>query len=162
MNLIYNWNKQGKIDFFINHQKKFLSLEPNSLSSSFYDTALGSFGLDGYVQLIRLVTISPFRISNRLSVWAVKVDEEQSIVSFLLPPFFPQVSSMFPSLKANWILYAKWNESDYKVRSLCLKRVGKWTMCPTTHTKPRRVISHFNTQLLPLVVTAKSVKVYGL
>ena len=68
---------------------------------------------------------------------------------------------MFLSLKANWIMYAKWNESDYKIRSLGLKRVGKWTMCPTTHTKPREVISHFNT-LLPLVVTAKSVKVYGL
>ena len=34
-------------------------------------------------------------------------------------------------------------------------------MLPTTHTKPREVISHFNT-LLPLVITAKSVKVYGL
>ena len=38
-------------------------------------------------------------------------------------------------------------------------------MCPTSHTllqcKPRRVILHFNT-LLPLFVTAKSVKVYGL
>ena len=42
----------GKIDFFINHQKKLLSLEPNPLSSSFYDTTLGLFGLDGYVQLI--------------------------------------------------------------------------------------------------------------
>ena len=42
----------GKIDFFINHQKKLLSLEPNLLSSSFYDTTLGLFGLDGYVQLI--------------------------------------------------------------------------------------------------------------
>ena len=52
MNLIYNQNKQGKIDFFINHQKKLLSLESNFLSSSFYDTTLGSLGLDGYVQLI--------------------------------------------------------------------------------------------------------------
>ena len=52
MNLIYNQNKQGKIDFFINHQKKLLSLEPNSVSSSFYDTTLGLFGLDGYVLLI--------------------------------------------------------------------------------------------------------------
>ena len=71
----------------------------------------------------------------------------------------------FLSLKANLILDAKWNESDYKVRSLGLKRVGKWTMCPTTLTllrcKPREVISPFNI-LLPLVVTAKSVKVYGL
>ena len=38
--------------FFINHQKKLLSLEPNSVSSSFYDTTLGLFGLGGYVQLI--------------------------------------------------------------------------------------------------------------
>ena len=138
-----------------------LSLEPNPLSSSFYDTTLGLFGVAGYVLLIRVVTISPFRVLNRVSVWAVKVDEEQSIVTFLVPPFFPQVFSMFLSLKANWIMYAKWNESDYKIRSLGLKRVGKWTMCPTTHTKPRQVISNFNT-LLPLVVTTKSVKVYGL
>ena len=112
----------------------------------------------------RVVTISPFRVLNRVSVWAVKVDEEQSIVTFLVPPFFPQVFSMFLSLKANLILYAKWNK-DYKIRCLGLKRVGKWTLCPTTHTlfhcKPREVISQFNT-LLPLVVTAKSVKVYGL
>ena len=40
MNLIYNQNKQGKIDFFINHQRKLLPLEPNFLSSSFYDTTL--------------------------------------------------------------------------------------------------------------------------
>ena len=52
MNLIYDQNKQGKIDFFIDHQKKLSSLEPNPLSSSFYDTTLGLFGLDGYVQLI--------------------------------------------------------------------------------------------------------------
>ena len=53
---MYNFNcwcnKQGKIDFFINHQKKLLSLKPNPLSSSFYDTTLGLFGLDGYVLLI--------------------------------------------------------------------------------------------------------------
>ena len=52
MNLIYNQNKQGKIDFFINHQKKLLSLEHNTLSSSFYDTTRDLFGLDGYVLLI--------------------------------------------------------------------------------------------------------------
>ena len=54
---------------------------------------------------------------------------------------------------------------DYKIRSLSLKRVGKSTMYPTTHTlfqcNPREVTSHFNT-LFPLVVTAKSVTVYGL
>ena len=42
-----------------------------------------------------------------MSGWVVKVDEEQSIVIFLVPPFFPQVFSMFLSLKANLILYAK-------------------------------------------------------
>ena len=68
-----------------------LSLEPNPLSSSFYDTTLGLFGVDGYVLLIRVVTISPFRVLNRVSVWAVKVDEEQSIVTFLVPPFFSPV-----------------------------------------------------------------------
>ena len=51
---------------------------------------------------------------------------------------------------------------DYKIMSL---RVRKYTMCPTTHIlfqcKPREVISHFNS-LLPLIVTAKSVKAYGL
>ena len=35
-----------------------------------------------------MVPISPFRGLNRVSVWAVKVDEEQSIVTFLVPPFF--------------------------------------------------------------------------
>ena len=38
-----------------------------------------------------MVTISPFRVLNRVSVWAVKVDEEQSVVTFLVPPiFFPK------------------------------------------------------------------------
>ena len=71
---------------------------------------------------------------------------------FVPPFFFLKFFSMFLSLKANLILYAKWKESDYKIRSLGLERVGKWTTCPTTHTlfhcKPREVISHFNT-LLP-------------
>ena len=74
-----------------------------------------------------MVTISPFRVLSRLSVWAVKADKEQSIVTFLKPPFFPQVFSMFLSLKANLILYAKWNESE--LRSLGLKRVGKYKQC---------------------------------
>ena len=42
-----------------------------------------------------------------MSVWAVKVHEEQSIVKFLVPPFFSQLFPMFLSLKANLILYAK-------------------------------------------------------
>ena len=36
-----------------------------------------------------MVAILPFRVLNRVSVWAVKVDEEQSIVTFLVLPFFP-------------------------------------------------------------------------
>ena len=42
-----------------------------------------------------------------VSVWAVKVDREQSIVTFLVPPFFPPSFSMFLSLKANLILYSR-------------------------------------------------------
>ena len=38
--------------------------------------------------IYRVVTISPFRVLNKVSVWAVKVDEEQSIVTFLVPTFF--------------------------------------------------------------------------
>ena len=114
----------------------------------------------------RVVTISPFRVLNRVSVWAVEVDEEQSIVTFLVPPFFPQVFSMFLSLKATLILYAKLNESELWNKGSWLKNGREINNVPyyATHTrfqcKPREVISHFNT-LLPLVVTAKSVKVYG-
>ena len=38
-----------------------------------------------------MMTISPFRDLNRVSVWAVKVDEEQSIVTFLVPPLFSPI-----------------------------------------------------------------------
>ena len=61
--------------------------------------------------LVRVVTISPFRVLNRVSVWAVKVDEEQSVVTFLVPPIFSPSFSIFLSLKANLILYANWSES---------------------------------------------------
>ena len=37
---MYNLNKQGKIDFFINHQRKLLSPKPNPLNGSFYGTTL--------------------------------------------------------------------------------------------------------------------------
>ena len=58
----------------------------------------------------RVVTISPFRVLNKVSVWVVKVEEEavyrvQSIGT--IPPSF----AMFLSLKATLILYAKGNES---------------------------------------------------
>ena len=36
-----------------------------------------------------MVTIfSPVRVLNRVSVWAVKVDEEQSVDTFLVPTIF--------------------------------------------------------------------------
>ena len=53
MNLIYNKNKQGKIDFLSTIKRSYFPLiKCNPLSSSFYDTTLGLFGLDGYVLLI--------------------------------------------------------------------------------------------------------------
>ena len=103
MNLIYNKNKQGKIDFISTIKRSYcpLSLLP-----------LAYLAYMGMCCWFRVVTISSFRVLNRVSVWAVEVDEEQSIVTFLVPPFFPQVFSMFLSLKANLIVYAKWNESE--------------------------------------------------
>ena len=86
---------------------KLLWLKPNLLSSSFYNTTLGLFGLDGYVLLTKGGDHFIIRVLNRVSVSAVRVDEEQSIVTFLVPPFFPQVFSMYLRLKANLILYAK-------------------------------------------------------
>ena len=64
----------------------------------------------GMCCLFRVVTISPFRVLNRVSVWDIKIDEEQSIVTYLVPPFlaiFSPSFSMFLSLKANLIMYAK-------------------------------------------------------
>ena len=47
-----------------------------------------------------MVTISPVRVLKSVSVWAVKVEEEQSIVTFLVPPFVPKFCyvSKFESL----------------------------------------------------------------
>ena len=47
-----------------------------------------------------MVTISPFRVLNRVSVWAVKVDEEQSVVTFLVPPIFSPSFSIFLEFKS--------------------------------------------------------------
>ena len=110
-----------------------------------------------------MVTISPFRVLNKVSVWVVQVEEEvvyrvQAIVTTISPP--PSFA-MFLSLKATLILYAKGDESGLQNNVSWHKSI----MCPSTHTlfqcKPREVISHFNS-LLPLIVTAKSVKAYGL
>ena len=43
---------QGKIDFLSTIKEVIVGLEPYPFSSSFYDTTLGLFGLDGYVLLI--------------------------------------------------------------------------------------------------------------
>ena len=74
-----------------------VGLEPYPLSSSFYDTTLGLFGLDGFVLLIRVVTISPVRVLNKVSVWVVKVEEEavyrvQSIGTTIFSPKFCHVT----------------------------------------------------------------------
>ena len=95
-----------------------VGLEPYSLSSSFYDTTLGLFGLHGYVLLI-----SPFRGLNKVSVWVVKVEEEavyrvQSTGTTIFPPSF----AMFLSLKATLILYAKRNASGLKNEVSWLKK----------------------------------------
>ena len=84
MNLIYNKNKQNKIDFISTIKRGYcpLSLLP-----------LAYLALMGMCCLFRVVTISSFRALNRVSVWAVEVDEEQSIVTFLVPQFF---SKFFP------------------------------------------------------------------
>ena len=65
------------------------------------------------------MTISPFRVLNRVSVCAIKVDEKQSIVTFLVPPFF---SSSFFQL--NSVCLNEMNK-DYEIRSLGLKRLWK-------------------------------------
>ena len=57
MNLIYNKNKEGKIDFLSTIKRSYCALSPVPSAGD----------------------------------WAVKVDEEQYIVTFLVPPFFPQV-----------------------------------------------------------------------
>ena len=61
-----------------------------------------------------MVTISPFRVLNKVSVWVVKVEEAavyrvQSIGTTISPP--PPSFAMFLSLKATLILNAKGNES---------------------------------------------------
>ena len=79
--------------FYQPSKEVIVGLEPYPLSSSFYDTTLGLFGLDGF----RVVTISPFRVLNKVSVWVVKVEEEavyrvQSIITTIFPPTFCHVS----------------------------------------------------------------------
>ena len=69
-----------------------LSPIPSAVLSTILPLAyLAYVGICGW---FRVVTISPFRLLNRVSVWALKVDEEQSIVTFLYHHLFPQVSSI--------------------------------------------------------------------
>ena len=50
-----------------------------------------------------MVTILPFRVLNRASVWAVKVDEEQSTVIFLVPTIFFYVFKFRFKKKDSWL-----------------------------------------------------------
>ena len=52
MNLIYNQNKKGKIDFFYQPSKEVIVPWAQSPQQFFLHTTLGLFGLDGYVLLI--------------------------------------------------------------------------------------------------------------
>ena len=94
---------KGKIDFLSTIKRSYCPLSP--IPPAVLCTILCCW--------FRVVAILPFRVLNRVSVWAVKVDEEQSIVTFLVLPFFPLgFFHVSLSLKANLILYAKWNESE--------------------------------------------------
>ena len=61
------------------------------------------------------MTISPFRVLNRVSVWVVNVDEEQSIhvVTFLVPGQFHHhgryIQTQFYTFKLLLIIY----ENDF-------------------------------------------------
>ena len=61
-----------------------------------------------------------------MSVWAVKVDKEQSIVTFLVPAFFSFkfFSMLISKFKSS---FCKLNEKnqDYKMRSLTWLKKGK-------------------------------------
>ena len=163
MNLIYSKNEQGKIDFISTIKRSYCRAW--ALSSQ-------QFFLRYYPWLIwpRWVGAAdlgwwpfhPLEFWTRCLFGLSRLKKKRSIeYSLLVPPFPPPPSfAMFLSLKATLILYAKGDESGLQNNVSWLKSI----MCPSTHTlfqcKPREVISHFNS-LLPLVVTAKSVKVYG-
>ena len=128
MNLIYNKNKQGKIDFFYQPSKEVIvpwAQSPQQFFLRYYPWLIWprwACAADwGWL---------PF---HPLEFWTGRLGCKgwwRAVHSYrFCPTIFPQVFSMFLRLKANWNMYAKWNESDYKIRSLGLKRVGKWTMC---------------------------------
>ena len=52
MNVITTKLYKVKLIFYQPSKEVIVGLEPYPLSSSFYDTTLGLFGLDGYVLLI--------------------------------------------------------------------------------------------------------------
>ena len=165
-----------------NHHQKKLSLEllslepiPSVVLSTVLHCTLGLFVLNGYtIQCIaakqgivfRVVTISLFR-GCFLGLWSL-IKSSLHLHNYIFgmnifSKFSFHVSQFKSWLKSVYML----NEmnQDYEIPSLGLTRIRKWTMFPTAHTlfqcKPREVISHFKT-LLPLVVTAKSVKVQDL
>ena len=119
MNLIYNWNKQDKL--------KLIFYQPSKEVIVPWAQSPQQFFLRNYPWLIwprwvpmccsfRVVTISLLRVLNRVSVWAVKVDEEQSKVTFLVSPFFsPSFFSMFLCLKVTIGDKMSWDTSP-KIR----------------------------------------------
>ena len=103
---MYNLNKQGKTDSLSTIKRSYCPLSPipsavlfTVLPWLFWPTRVCA-AEQGIIY--RLVTISPFKVLNKVSVWAVKVDEEQSMVTFLVPTFFFfKFFSIFLTLKAN-------------------------------------------------------------
>ena len=80
MNLMYNLNKQGKIDFFCRQSKDVIvpwAQSPQQFFLRYYPWLIWPTWVCAAEQamIYRVVTISPFKVLNKMSVWAVKVDE---------------------------------------------------------------------------------------
>ena len=73
----------------------------------------------------RVVTILPFRVLNRASVWAVKIDEEQSTVIFLVPTIFFLFLSLDLKKKVSWLKKGiEMNNVSYYPYSLSVQSQG--------------------------------------
>ena len=134
MNLIYNWNKRDKLKLiFYQPSKEVIDPWAQSRQQSL-STILP------FASTILPFAWWPFHPSEfwtgcRFGLWRLMKSSQK--LQFWYHHFFPQVFSMFLSLKANlslkgYLILLNEMNQDYKVRSLGLKRVGKWTMCPLT------------------------------
>ena len=73
----------------------------------------------------RVMTILPFRVLNRASVWAVKIDEEQSTVIFLVPTIFFLFLSLDLKKKVSWLKKGiEMNNVSYYPYSLSVQSQG--------------------------------------